>query len=95
MQEVTSKTVEIKTNDDHLDKFYLVHDGKQVIGFGSEGRRAAVPADKTMLVGTESELKAEIEKLKLTPEVTPFDRSRARREAFLERQSQQKEDIVK
>lgn len=67
MQEIQSITINIKVNDDHADKFYLIHNGKQVIGFGGPGVRAAVPDKYTMLVGTKDELEAEISKLKLAP----------------------------
>ena len=90
MQEVESRTVEIKTNDDHRDKFFLVHDGSRVIGFGSGSTRAAVPADKIMLVGTEAELTEEIDRLKLAPEINPFEAAKeaARKDAQLNMQTQ-------
>lgn len=67
MQEIFATTVNIKINDDHRDKFYLVHNGVKVVGFGRPGSRAAIPENLTMLVGTEAELNAEIEKLELEP----------------------------
>ena len=82
MQEVTVKTVEIKTNDEHRDKHCLVHDGNQVISLCSGSTRAAIPADMTMLVGTENELKAEVEKLKLQPETDLRQKAKTVREAM-------------
>ncbi len=67
MQEIQSITVKIKVNDSHTDKFYLVHDGECVIGFGGPGIRAAVPEKYKMFVGTKEELEAKIAKLKLKP----------------------------
>lgn len=80
MQEITSKTVEVKTNDDHRDKYFLVHDGKTIKGFASGETRAAVPANLTMLVGTKDELETEIDKLQLAQEVDHL--AKAREEAL-------------
>ncbi len=74
MREIEPIMVPIKVFDGEPDLHCLVHDGKQALALLEPGRRAAVPAGHTVLVGTKSELEGELARLKLPPPPTPEER---------------------
>lgn len=65
---ITIKDTFIKKSDSYPKHWCLVHDGKTVIALVPPGGKTWVGANRTMLIGTEKELRKKIKQLE-TPSI--------------------------